>query len=241
MMPAQPKAKIMAEIRVEDKKQRSGGSPWGWIIGLIVVGLAVWFVVEAFDNDVETEELTEVDDTEMIEQEEGYAETNAMDNDANALYMDVEEYGTFVSDEAYMENNAEQYVHDGLTRLVRAISAIHTAGEFQAANFDNDKQTILNTANSITTADLGNESAQVRDAFMKSAEMLQTLQQSDDQFIDFDNEIDGVMSAAQSITPDVPLNEQMESISEFFESSQEVIEDLADEMEVWDDMASVDY
>jgi hypothetical protein len=61
----------MTQIRVEPTPHRR--SPWPWIVGLIVLGLLVWFVVEVFDL-ITPEAEVGVEEEELIEDREDYVE-----------------------------------------------------------------------------------------------------------------------------------------------------------------------
>ena len=231
----------MARIRVEEKKRgrSSGGFPWGWIIGLIVIALAAWFLIEAFDDDPMEENLTT---TETVE--EGYDDPAAYSDResrralaSQTLYQDLERFEAFV-EESEVEENPQQYISEGLNHLVAAISAVNTAGEYQTANFERETQEILSSLNQ---PQAGSDAASVKASFLQIAGLLQSLQQNEEDFLDLDDDIEDVVEAAEEIDEGQLLSDQTEQIEEFFEAAEEALESMSDEVEAWVDMASANY
>ena len=137
----------MAEIRIEEKK--SSGSIWPWIIGLLLLGLIIWGVAEAFEESDET--LTE----EVMEDDEVVSPVAAgVDND----YAMDESYMS--AKNAYMEitNNLEgemgldhDFSHEALTELANAASALAvSAGVADDASSNSKAQRVKQLADEIT-------------------------------------------------------------------------------------------
>jgi hypothetical protein len=225
----------MAEIRIEEKDKRTGGggSAWAWILGLIVVGLLVWFLIDAFDGDDDIEEVGVAPETEMIEEpryEEGAA-TVAGDRE---LYTNVETYDTYVES---LEGNVSldhNYIHQGITRLVNAINSI---GQASDVNLENNRQQAMNLADQMRQNPESTQHAnQARQAFVSIAEMINSLQQSGNEFANVQTQ--EVMDAAQAVNPQELLTNQGDAVKNFFTEARQTVNEMAGEVESWEGMTA---
>ena len=123
----------MAEIRVR-RKRKSG---WPWILGVILLGLAVYFIIDATD-------LVEFDNSE----ETTYSENEALeDNQQTSPYQmdsinEVNDYQEWVQDSVINNDDLNtKIVNSGLNHLSLAIHEVIAKHELE------DEQILKNVQN----------------------------------------------------------------------------------------------
>lgn len=96
----------MANIPAE---RTSTGTPWwAWLLGLVLLGVAVWFVAELFDNEPDADEIAGLDDNV------GVIDDFEIEPGADEVDGDVDEYVTvanaaYADDDGLFETDAELY------------------------------------------------------------------------------------------------------------------------------------
>ena len=217
----------MAEIRIEEKK--SSGSIWPWIIGLLLLGLIIWGIAEAFEESDET--LTE----EVMENDEGVAPV-AQGVDENNNYNDYEVGGDYTSaKEAFMTTTANMegemgldhdFSHEALTELANAASALAVqAGVADASSSDGKAQRAKQLADEITRDPMaGDHADKIKMASMLIVEVLEDASGA------MNNKASGAISQlrqeAQAMTAESLTLNQKENMRSYFSQARTVLNEM---------------
>ena len=118
----------MAQIRIEEKSTTGGTNIWPWIIGLLLLGLVVWGVAEAFDesDEVYTEEVVEEGD-EVAGVATGIDENNNYNDYEATGEGNLTAVATYMNTTADMEGEMgldHEFSHRALTELAMATTAV---------------------------------------------------------------------------------------------------------------------
>ncbi|WP_116124613.1 hypothetical protein [Lewinella sp. IMCC34183] len=221
----------MAQIRIEEKP-KGGGSVWPWIIGLLVLGLIVWGVAEAFDESSET--YTE----EVVEDDDSVAGV-ATGIDENNNYNDYDEVGdgelaavtTYLNTTQNMEGEMgldHEFSHRALTQLADATKAIaEQKGLMSEASVKEKSDRVDRLANEIMEDPMaGDHADKIKMASLLIVEMLG----------DIDNQtnsgnsaadIDALRNDAQAMSAETLTLNQKENVRSFFSQARKVLQDLS--------------
>ena len=213
----------MAQIRIEEKTS-GGGSIWPWIIGLLLLGLVIWGVAEAFeeaDEEVYTEEV--IEDDEVVA----------------PVAMDVDEYEdadydrdreTYLASTENMEGDmglGHEYSHRVLTELARATTSLAQEKGLNQGAMRDKSDRVMMLADDITKDPMaGDHADKIKMAAMLITEMLE----------DIDQEVYSGQSAAdlstlreeaQAIDGTTLTLEQKADVRSFFQQARMVIEKMS--------------
>ena len=218
----------MAEIRIEEKK--STGSIWPWIIGLLLLGLIIWGVAEAFEESDET--LTE----EVMENDEGVAPV-AQGVDENNNYNDYEVDTDYTgAKEAFMTTTANMegemgldhdFSHEALTELANAASALAVnAGVEDGASSDGKVQRVKRLADEITRDPMAADHAdKIKMASMLIVEILEDA--SGTMNNQASDAISQLRQEAQAMTAESLTLNQKENMRSFFSQARTVLNEMS--------------
>lgn len=207
----------MAEIKVEKKKP-----VWPWILlGLIILGIILYFVFADDDNEIDDME----DNTEQIqdsimtptdtEATDTY-EVNDVDNES------VSNYIAHVGDETRMGIDHE-YTNTALIHLINAVDA-----KARELNIDvnADLQEIRNDANQITEDPMSDSHANtIKDVGTKLANVMERLQS--ERFPNLSADVEQVKTAANNIDGAVLTLEQKDQVNMFFQEAADVLRQMS--------------
>ncbi len=237
----------MAEIRVEERKDKK--PIWPWILGaLLLIGL-IWGITQMGDKDRnvvadDRTEQTTTDNTTTAPLQEDRVSDDAAAYGANTA---VQEYimfaeqrsdnnGTLSTDNANNSNanNAANtdYVREGLQKLSAALHSLASGQGTQAtgtqatgANNDADIQRRVETfQQSANQLQQNAQASSLRTAFMEAAAIMESIKQSS--YPNNDADIDDVKSAAEEIEANETVANQRGDIDKFFEASSEALKDM---------------
>ncbi len=218
----------MAEIRIEEKK--TTGSIWPWIIGLLLLGLIIWGVSEAFD------ESDEVVTEEVMENDEGVAPV-AQGVDENNNYNDYEVNTDYASaKEAYLATTANmegemgldhEFTHKALTELADAASALAvSAGVDESADTGEKAQRVKQLAEEITRDPMASDHAdKIKMASMLIVEMLEDVSQAKNN--EAGDAISKLRQEAQAMTAETLTLNQKENVRSFFGQARTVLNEMS--------------
>jgi hypothetical protein len=219
----------MAEIDVE----RKGPSIWPWIIGLVVLALLIWLLVELFDDD--TDELIIDDpiatdtfgvqpapiatgDVALTAAVQSYLETCAAPAPADAQDMGAEH--------EYTVSCLEQ-LRDGISSLI----ADGDAGVDASARFEEYEGTVDALAASVPGST--EHAGMTRTAAMTAAEVLESMRA---EWAANDGDLEGTVTnveqAAAGIDGDTQMLEQRESVHTFFREAGAALRMIAERRRV---------
>ncbi|THH41671.1 hypothetical protein [Neolewinella litorea] len=220
----------MTQIRIEEKPN-GGTSIWPWIIGLLILGLAVWGIAEAFEESDETytEEVLEDDDNVA-----GVA-TGIDENNNYKEYETGADYTSAVS--AYMSTTADmegemgldhEFSHQALTELAQATVAIaENKGLLTDVSAREKADRVKRLSDDIMKDPLaGDHADKIKMAAMLITEMLEDIdtkaynsQSADD--------LSKLRQEAQAISPETLTLNQKEDVRTFLGQARMVLERMS--------------
>lgn len=221
----------MAQIRIEEKP-KGGGSIWPWIIGLLILGLAVWGIAEAFEESDETYTEEVLEDNDDVA---GVATGIDENNNYNDYETPDEDYTGAVS--AYMSTTANmegemgldhEFSHQALTELAMATKALaEDKGLMSDAAVKEKVDRVERLSNEIMEDPLaGDHADKIKMAAMLITEMLEDIdtkaynsQSADD--------LSKLRQEAQAISPETLTLNQKEDVRTFFRQARMVLERMS--------------
>ncbi|MGB3798392.1 MAG: hypothetical protein WA952_01185 [Lewinella sp.] len=222
----------MAQIRIEEKPTGGGTNIWPWIIGLLLLGLVVWGLTEAFDEseEVYTEEVVEEDD-----QVAGVA--TGIDENNNYKEYDSAGEGNLAAVSAYMSTTANmegemgldhEFSHRALTELVGATKAIaEEKGLMSEASVKDKSDRAERLANEIMEDPMaGNHADKIKMASLLVVEMLEDI---DTQSYSGKSsaDLDALRQEAQAMSPETLTLNQKEDVRSFFAQARSILEKMS--------------
>ena len=192
----------MAEIKIKKK-----APIWPWIVGALLVGALIYFLVFADDANDDVDDVITTT-TEQPMQNDGMENSSNL-SDSN----EINEYVAFVSDSNM--NVDHEYSSAALTKLIAATRAtanevgVDINADLSAATTLSDE--ITNDPKSLT------HSNKIKDAAGKIAQALKTIQT--EKFSQLDSQYSDVETAVSNIKADMPTLDQKEAVKAFFDKA----------------------
>ncbi len=211
----------MAQIRIEEKPTGGGTSIWPWIIGLLLLGLVVWGIAEAFEesDEVYTEEVIEEDD-------EVAGVATGINEDANLMAVT-----TYMNTTANMEGEMgldHEFSHRALTELADATKAVaEEKGLMSEAAVMDKSERIDRLANEIMEDPMaGDHADKIKMAALLITEMLEDIDTRSYEGRSAAN-IDALRQEAQAMTPETLTLNQKEDVRSFFQQARMVLQNMS--------------
>jgi uncharacterized membrane-anchored protein YhcB (DUF1043 family) len=195
----------MAEIKIEKKKPI-----WPWVLlGLLVLGLIIYFLVFYDSNGEDREQIT--DTTVTTDQTQDPINNNT-----------VSEYVTFVQADTSSMGLDHEYTNEALLKLTNATEAM---ADEVGYDVERDIQNVRDYAQKITQDPFETTHANnIRDAANILANVLQNIQQAE--FPNLANQASEVKNAAEAITPEELTLDQKQDVKSFFNSAASLLEEM---------------
>jgi hypothetical protein len=199
----------MAEIKIEQKKPM-----WPWLlVGLIIVGLLVYFLVFR-DNGENTEAVAEPDSI-----------TNKNESDLLGIKENNNTVAAYVD---FVENNQEkmsldhEYTNEALVKLIDATDAMaNQIGYDVQADLEKARDFAkMITKDSFETTHADN----VRKADDMVTNVLQDIQKA--KYPELTNEVTALKSASESIKPGVLTLDQKDAIKNYFAKAADLLQKM---------------
>jgi membrane-anchored protein YejM (alkaline phosphatase superfamily) len=199
----------MAEIKIEQKKPI-----WPWLlVGLVIVGLLVYFLVFR-DNSENTEAVAEPDSI-----------TNTSESDLLGIKENNNTVAAYVS---FVENNKEkmsldhEYTNEALVKLIDATDAMANQVGYDVQA---DLQKARDFAKMITKDSFETTHADnVRKADDMVANVLQNIQEA--KYPELTNEVTALKSASESIKPGVLTLDQKDAVKNYFAQAADLLQKM---------------
>ncbi len=213
----------MADINVEKKKK----SPIGWIIlGIVVIGLVIWFA--ASDND-EMQETAEYDQEQEQNSEYGQEQSQAIapynkEQSRTETSSRVQEYIEYVDNQT--EDDLDRTaVQEGIAKLSDALMAVSNEQTQGQDTWGGELEQIKNEAGKLQDENMEEQhSTVIRSAFSSAANVIQNIQNRF--YPGLENDASDVMDAAQEIEAQKLASEQKSEIQSFFEKSADILKKM---------------
>ena len=225
----------MAQIRIEETKT-SGGSIWPWIIGLLLLGLIIWGVAEAFDEadeEVYTEEEVIQNDDNVAPVATGVDENsnyNDYDSPTGDEYPYTDARQTYLTSTEDMEGEmglGHEYSHRVLTELARATTSLASEKGLSDGAIKDKADRVKQLADELTRdAESTDHADKMKMAAMLITEMLEDI---DTQSYGGQSSADltKLREEAQAIDPATLTLEQKADMRSFFQQARTVIERMS--------------
>ncbi|WP_034258684.1 hypothetical protein [Aequorivita capsosiphonis] len=189
----------MAEIKIKKKEPI-----WPWILGLLLIGAIVYFLVFADDSTDDVDDVTTTKTEQPMNQDE-------MDNSNDLKNVsEINDYNIYVSNPDMDVDH--EYSSEALKRLIAATSA--TANELQI-DIDADMSAANSLANEIKKDPESLMHAnKIKDAAHKITKALKTIQT--EKFPQLTSQYTEVETAVSNINVDTPTLDQKSALKAFF-------------------------
>ena len=208
----------MANIRIEKDKS---SSVLPWILGLLLLGLAVWGVAELFEEG--GEELVE----EVYEEEDYVAPTAAAvdvdDTDYDGIYGEYYDYTADMEGEMGLDH---EFSHRALTLLANAAAEVAEENEIEDVSADSKAARVRQLADDITKDPYATDHA---DKIRMSALLItEILEDVDGQVFNGSNAatLTTLREEAQSINSETLTLNQKEDVRSFFRAARAVLDGM---------------
>ncbi|MFP4369220.1 MAG: hypothetical protein ACLFR2_06550 [Candidatus Kapaibacterium sp.] len=204
----------MADIDIQKKRFPK----WPWFVAAIVVIILIfiWSGVLT-DNENEPDRVVGIVDgtageVEVIEEEVPKA---------------VNDYKVLVDghDLEIMLDMSHEFTVKGLSTLHRAIQEISNKEDYSSPEFQKNSEQLQGIINDVSAEAQVANPEMMSKGFKLAAENLKLLQESEFQALK--TEMDKTIQAADNIKPDMPVTRQDQTLENFFNSSNDLIQHMA--------------
>ncbi len=213
----------MAELNVEKRKK----SPIGWIIlGIVVIGLIIWFA--ASDNDIMEDTASEFRQDREQTSEYGQEQSQAVapydgTRGRTETNSRVQEFISF--SEERTDELTRTDVQEGIRKLSDALMAVANEQSQGQDTWNGEIEQIKQEADKLQDENMNEQhSTFIRSAFSSSANIIQNLQNR--YYPGLEDEASDVMDAAQDIDAQELASEQKNEIKSFFEEAADILEKM---------------
>lgn len=203
----------MTQLHIERKERTA----WPWVLlGLLLVALLLWFVFGRADTD----EGAVADRTPPV------LTDSAPVAAAVAMPAELSEFVRFVDTRSGAEAGAaHDYTADGLRRLADALGAVATSASVSGVDVDQRLTGIRERADAMQREPTSTQHAlQAREAAMLAGGLLQQMQAARAGTVE--SAPGPVNDAAQAISAERPLLEQVSEVQRFFEQAASALRAL---------------
>ena len=195
----------MAEIKIKKK-----APIWPWIVGAFIVGILIYLLVFANDND-------DVDDVKDDDTEQVIVTDTVPETPAYAGINEVNDYNTYVNDQNM--DVSHEYSSTALTKLIAATKAA-------AAELNVDVNANLAKAETLAqelTKDPESlkHSNKIKEAGQSITQALKSIQEA--KFPDLQSQYMEVETAVSNIKTDIATLEQKDAVKGFFNKASNLL------------------
>ena len=220
----------MAQRRIEEKP-KGGGSVWPWIIGLLLLGLIVWGVAEAFDEseEVYTEEVVE-DGDEVAGVATGIDENNNYNDYDEVEGNQIAAVATYMNTTSDMEGEmglGHEFSHRALTELADATQALaEEKGLMAEASIKEKSDQIDRLADDIMQDPMaGDHADKIKMAAMLITEMLEDIDMRTNNG-EGAADLDALRQEAQAMDASTLTLDQKMDVRSFFGQARTVLQNM---------------
>lgn len=196
----------MAEIKIKKK-----APIWPWIIGLIIVGLLLYFFVFS-DNRTDDVDNRTTDTTEQV-----VVPDTVQDTPPPVEVNEVDEYNNYVADQSM--DVSHEYSSTALTKLIAATRA--TANDLNVdvnADLGEAEKKATEITNDPKSLDHANKIKDAAQIISKALKSIQT-----EKFPDLQPQYKEVETAVSNIKTNVPTLDQKDAIKGFFSKASNLL------------------
>lgn len=223
----------MADLRIEEKSS----SILPWIIGLILLVLAVWGVAELFEeeDDLEVAETEIVEDadvrgSEIVKEGNTYTLIDFDDPEAGKQFSDLAtDYSVYTDNMTGEMGLDHEFSHNALVQLANSTLALASAHGMQSdVNAKSKAEMIRQKADAITKDPYaGTHADDIKAAAVMISEMLSEIQAS--HYPGLEEASKEVMTNAKSLTKETLTLNQKEDVRSFFGSARVLLDAMREQ------------
>ncbi|HEX6259120.1 MAG TPA: hypothetical protein VFZ51_00605 [Woeseiaceae bacterium] len=213
----------MAEIEIQKKR----GAPWGWIIGVLVLALLLWGVVEMLDDDADTAEMEAIT--------EPAAMTVPAAGDVGSA---VPQAVTTFESECVQAPDAPQtdmgaghtYTVTCLQHIAASLESIIQRDRLQETNVSQQLESYRSTLQQLQASDStsGDHTNLTRQAALSAAELMEAARNAwRGTNAELQSAVAETRQAAQALKTDAALLEQRDQMRAFFREAGEALRGMA--------------
>ena len=213
----------MADIRIE--KKENSGSILPWLLGLAVAALAVWGILEAFDEGEELVVENEVEEVafadrgaEIVENDPStYTLVDFEDEALGDEFVDLaSDYEAFTVDMEGEMSLDHDFSHEALTKLANTTAALAQAHDLggEADVMSNEARITSNADAILEDPYAGTHGDMIGEAAVAIAGILETVQRA--AYPEYADVVAEVRTAADGISDETLALDQKEQIRDFF-------------------------
>lgn len=218
----------MAEIKIEKKKP-----VWPWIIvGLIILGIILYFLLAGNNDDMDDMEDMDDNRTEQVT-DTTYTDAQRRDTDNSTMGWDETSRDTLNGDSvsnylAHVEDRERmgvdhEYTNNALIHLIDAVEA--KAAEVNM-DINKDLEEMRDDAEAITqNPQATNHADKIKETGEKIANVLERIQEEN--YPNLSADVEDVRTALQDIESSTLTLEQKEEINSFFKEAADVLRSMS--------------
>lgn len=213
----------MAEIKVE-RKENNNTPIWPWIVGILLLLLVVWGLVEFFQTD--EEEYRASQEVVAPAEPERAPETMQVNQPAS---QPINNFVTFVEEE---EESPEmgldhEYTSQGIEHLSMALADLADREAPDDVEVSQKKESMQQSASRIQQDPESLQHANIiKETFMEATALMETIQARS--FPDSKSAVEEVRSAAEELDVETPTLEQEEKVKDFFRNASEALQSMTE-------------
>lgn len=209
----------MAEIRIKKKS----GPVWPWIIVLLFVAAAVWFVMEFIFTEggfnFESRFKSKSNDSYLNDQHpEGQLEMTATER--------LDDFIAMVNDEMFIEENVdEEKARNGMQMLSGALAEVIEKQDIRDQEIIADNYVLSQQVNgSASSPSIADDN--ISNSFFTAANLIKNIQEVE--FPELEKEAMEVQESAQAIMPSEAISDQGEQVKDFLIKTGNALESMRD-------------
>lgn len=210
----------MAEIEIQKKR----GAPWPWIIGVLVLALALWGIVELVDEDAELDTVPEpAAMTVPAAGEAGEAVPEALTTFERECVQATDAQQTDMG-------GGHSYTVSCLQHIARSLESIIQRDRLQATNVAQQLDGYRNTVQQLQASDSASadHANLTRQAAMSAADLMEAARgawRTSD--VQLGTAVSETRQAAEALKTDAALLEQRDQVRAFFREAGEALRGMA--------------
>ncbi len=204
----------MARIRIEEKKK---GGILPWILGLLLLGLAVWGIAELFEESDEylSDDIEAVEESSVPSQEVGNDLADVAYSGPVAAYMQATEN---MKGEMGLDH---EFSHDALTKLAMAVDAVASD---KGVALPTDMARVTQLADDITKDPTATDHAdKIRMAALQITDAFEAI---NDAAYDGKGDVSMLRKEAQDISGKSLTLNQKEDVRSFFGAARSLLSEM---------------
>lgn len=218
----------MAEIRVEKKQ---AGAIWPWLLGLLAIIAALFFLFVDFDDEnrhtSETEIVVEEPNALAVKDDNvGKTNTEGVMTDNGEISKSVAAFAAFVNEPKTEMNLDHDYTRKGLKMLSASLSSMADRYDLDNIQLQNAKKLMMNKVDYLDNDPTDTKHADnILEAFMSATKVMEQIQTK--HLPDMRAQVQDVCSQAKEFKADELTLSQKDAVKDFFAQAADTVQKMA--------------